>query len=187
MKAYLAALVAVLVVCGAARVRAASFTPAPNMTFDMQPVAPEGSFSSWEATDIRGLSALRTRAAFQGFGRDPKWSPGFKFSLRSGKEEIMLSVGGQEGRPMAISLETVRGPAATHTEEFRLVASSDDEIEVELYWSPDGTITAAVSGEHGKDREVHTAKLPGAPTKLAIYVSTATVRLVPLQLGTGAP
>lgn len=85
---------------------AAQFKAAPNMTFDMEPIAPEGSFSTWTVTDLHGLNAVHTRAAFLWFGRDPKWAPGFKVMLESRKEEVMLAIGGQEGRAMQISLET---------------------------------------------------------------------------------
>jgi hypothetical protein len=187
MKCRIAATIAFVLFFGAASAGAETFTPKPNMVFDLEPIAPEGSFSTWTATDLKGLNALRTRAAFGWFGRDPKWAPGFKIALRSGPQEVMLSVGGQAGRPMTISLETVRSQKLLGSEEFKLAPDSNDEIELQIYWSDSGEVTAIVGKEGGRDAETHKAKLERPPEDLSVYVSTASVRLVPFRLGVGSP
>jgi hypothetical protein len=171
----------------AAGAHAATFSAAPNMTFTLSPTTKDGYFSTWSTTDLKGLSALRTEARFVGFGDDPKWIPAYKIAFDAGKQHIMLSVGALRDGRLQIDLEDWRDKTLAKRDTFALAPGARATLEIELYWDPDGRVTAIVGAGGLADPETRAAKLEVPLEKVSIYVSTGSVDFNPVMLGSGRP
>lgn len=170
----------------AAPAAAATFTPAPNLTFDLKPSTKEGYFSAWTTSDLKGLNALRTRVVFAWFGKDPKWWPSYKIGFESANERVFFSVGARDGQKLRIRLEVWQEKVLMQTQDFKLDVDSRAPLDVEAYWTEDGVITVSAAPVDGK-RERYRAKLTAPLKELGLSVSTAGVDFAPFQLGAGTP
>lgn len=183
-------MIALLGLAAAQPLAAAAFTPAPHAQHRMDLDTAPGHFSVWETSDLSGIDAVRAHFRVRIAAKDPQWAPVFRFQLLRGEELAQVTFLGLPGKkPVLLQLDQrLHANEQVKSEMFATGTQIDEEVDLEIDWTPDGTIGFTIKSPQSlqvsAQGERHATKLSGAPTKFSILGSTGEIEIQSLALGT---
>lgn len=150
-----------------------------NLSFDLDTFS--GAYSTWEDSDLCGLSALRAIFTAPRLGGDNRWVPAVNFVVMRGNERVGVQFSAPtRSRPFAANFVHFN---TGQSERIPLTAplNLEQPTNVGFDWTADGAVTVTVGTES------HTLRLSGPVEKIQISNSTGELKILELHLGHVGP
>jgi len=177
---------------------AATFTPNPQATYLIDLDTPDQHMSEWRLMDVGAMNALRVTVKVNGIvAPTGEIKPGFIFTFKNGDEDASFYIlGNWKDQTLLFSLQHSRG--GKDAGDGGIFMSSlmpsfkvGKAFELAIDWTPDGKLTAAVSGyvklDGAPGEESMSVKMATLPKEIAIDGTGGEIELNTLKLGQSTP
>lgn len=175
---------------------AANFTPNPQTSYVLDLDTPDQHMSEWRLTDLGSINALRATVKINGLiATRGEIKAGFLINFSSGDETVAVYVlGNPKDHNFMVFLTHNRGEEAMKDGGMYLCSmllAMQKPFELAVDWTPDGKVTATISGYTKLDgtpgSEPLQAQMAKPPQQIAINGTGGEIELNPLALGRTAP
>lgn len=185
-----------LALLASAPAAAASFTPNPQTSYVLDLDTPDQHMSEWRLTDLGSINALRATVKINGLiATRGEMKPGFLINFVSGDETVSVYVlGNAKDHNFMVFLTHNRGKETIKDGGMyacSMLLAMERPFELAVDWTPNGKITATISGYKKQDgtpgSEALEAQMVTPPHQIAINGTGGEIELNPLTLGRTGP
>jgi hypothetical protein len=175
---------------------AANFTPNPQASYVLDLDTPDQHMSEWRLTDLGTINALRATVKINGLiATRGEIKPGFLINFTSGDETVAVYVlGNAKDHNFMVFLTHNRGKEDIKDGGMyicSMLLAMEKPFELAVDWTPDGKVTATISGYKKLDgtsgSEPLEAQMTKPPQQIAINGTGGEIELNPLTLGHTSP